>query len=110
MSSTESSTPAKLISQLLRDDPGLRDVVADFVRGLDTRLDEMRQAYQRLDWEQLATLAHRLKGAGGSYGYPEISRACAELEMRFRSHETGDFCASLDRLRALVDAARAGLE
>lgn len=108
--STAQPKPDKLVSQLLTDDPGLRDIVEEFIAGLDRRLDELQSAYEALDWEQLAMLAHRLKGASGSYGYPELSTLAAEMEAAFRAQHAENFQEWLDRFRGLVDAARAGLE
>jgi HPt (histidine-containing phosphotransfer) domain-containing protein len=99
----------KLVSQLLIDDPELRDVVEEFVHGLPRRLAEMRAAYAQLDWELLRTLAHRLKGAGGSYGYPVLSQLAAEMERGFRSHCAGQFNTWASQLEQLSEAARAGL-
>lgn len=101
--------PSKLVSQVLQEDADLRDLVEEFVEGLESRVTELRQAHDRLDWELLATLAHRLKGAAGSYGYPEISRLCAEMEQRFRSHQAEDFSSFVNKLDSLTRAAQAGL-
>lgn len=103
------SRAAKLVSQLLLEDGDLRDIVEEFIAGLELRLREMEQAHDRLDWEQLTTFAHRLKGAAGSYGYPEISRVCAEMEQHFRAHEAHDFSRWLAELTGLMAAAREGL-
>jgi HPt (histidine-containing phosphotransfer) domain-containing protein len=108
-SAPEPSRAAKLVSQLLLEDGDLRDIVEEFIVGLDVRIHELQQAHERLDWEQLTTLAHRLKGAAGSYGYPDISRLCAEMEQHFRSHTTGDFARWMTQLALLTDAAREGL-
>lgn len=109
MSSDQRPPLDKLISQLVQADADLRDVVEEFVEGLATRLTELREAHDRLDWEQLTMLAHRLKGAGGSYGYPDISQLCATMEQGFRAHQDADFNAWLARLEELAAAAVAGL-
>ncbi len=101
--------PEKLISQLLIDAPDLRDVVEEFVHGLGERIEELRTAYAQLDWERLRTLAHRLKGAGGSYGYPALSQLAAQMECAFRAHCADQFNAWIRRLEELSAAARAGL-
>ena len=44
------------------------------MRGLPGRMEEIREAFEKLDWQQLSLLAHRLKGASGSYGYPDLER------------------------------------
>lgn len=108
--SSECGLPAKLNSQLLRDEPELADVVREFVDVLPTRLAEMKAAFEQSDWKALTTLAHRLKGAGGSYGYPDISQLCATMERSFRAEQAGEFQNWTHQLDALVRAAQAGLE
>jgi HPt (histidine-containing phosphotransfer) domain-containing protein len=110
MSSTPQAPAAKLVSLLMQEDPELRDIVEEFVEGLGTRLEELQQAYENLDWEQLTTLAHRLKGAGGSYGYPDISKLCAEMEKNFREHRADAFVSQIAQLNQVVTAAAAGLK
>ncbi len=99
-----------LISQLLLEDEDLRDIVEEFVENLSTRLDELRQAYDKLDWEMLRMYAHRLKGAAGSYGYPDISQLGATMEQCFRSHDATKFDSWIQQLSDLTDAARQGLQ
>ncbi len=110
MQIAQQTTPMdRLVSQLLTDDPGLRDIVQEFVEGLVVRLDELRLAHEKLDWESLTTLAHRLKGAAGSYGYPQISKLCAEMEHQFAAHQGDKFTEWIANLGHLTTAARAGL-
>jgi len=103
------TSPRKLISQLLAEDAELRDVVEDFVRVLPDRLAELRRAFEDLDWNQLTTFAHRLKGASGSYGYPEISEVAARMESAFRAQEAGNFGEWSQELDLLIRAAELGL-
>ncbi len=105
----QAAPPIKLVSQLLMTDSALRDLVEEFVANLDGRLDELKQAYEKLDWGQLTRMAHRLKGAAGSYGYPEISQVCATMERSFAVHEADEFAAWLADLEQLAAAAREGL-
>lgn len=109
--STPSSTANtdKLISQLLLEDADLRDIVEEFVGGMGTRVEELQQAFERMDWEMMVVLAHRLKGAAGSYGYPDISTFCSGLEARFRLQDAGDFAADIQVLEKYVAAAVKGL-
>ena len=110
MSSDNSTASDALVSQIIVEDPDLRDIVEEFVGELNDRLCEIRSAYEQLDWDHLTTLAHRLKGAGGSYGYPDISQVCADMEKRFRSHEADEFDTRMSQLQELVNAAIRGLE
>jgi histidine phosphotransfer protein HptB len=109
-SAPEPSRISKLVSQLLLEDADLRDIVEEFVAGLTARLAELQQAHEKLDFDQLTTLAHRLKGAAGSYGYPEISQLCAMMEAQFRDHQVDNFGRLTANLAELASAARAGLE
>ncbi len=104
------NTSLKLVSHLLAEDEDLRDIVEEFVAGLPTRLEEIAQAYEKLDWEELVTLAHRMKGAAGSYGYPDISTICADMEDKSRAHRADEFVRQIEQLQELAQAAKAGLE
>ncbi len=99
----------KLISQLLLEDGDLRDIVEEFVGALEGRISEMKAAHSKLDWEQMTTLAHRLKGAAGSYGYPEMSEVCATMEREFRIQQADDFESWVERLHGMAVAAQEGL-
>jgi HPt (histidine-containing phosphotransfer) domain-containing protein len=98
-----------LVSHLLEHEPDMRDLVVEFVNELPARVDQMRVAYENLDWERLTRLAHQLKGAGGSYGYPQISGLAAEMEAQFRQHDAEDFPTWMQALTRLCEAARRGL-
>jgi len=102
--------PDKLVSDLLVDDPDVFDLVEGFVEGLSRRLNEFRQAFEQHDWDNLARLAHQLKGAGGSYGYADLSRLAKTMEDAFRAHSAGQFEEWMTRLEKLIAAAHAGLQ
>jgi signal transduction histidine kinase/CheY-like chemotaxis protein len=67
-------------STLGDDDPDLQEIVRQFVRDLPDRSSAMLRAAQTSDTETLKRLAHQLKGAGGSYGFPGITEAAASVE------------------------------
>lgn len=102
--------PRKLFSDLLADDPEMRELVVEFVDDLSDRLAKLQQAYEELDWELLTKLAHQLKGAAGSYGYSTLSQLAATMEEHFRTHSADRFKHWMEQLEAFADAARAGLE
>lgn len=102
--------PDKLVSDLLADDPDVFDLVEEFVEGLSRRLNELRHAFEQQDWDSLTKLAHQLKGAGGSYGYADLSRLAKTMEGAFRIHSAERFEESMAQLEKLIAAARAGLQ
>lgn len=110
MTAPQSDKPNAIISELLLEDEDLRDIVEEFVHELDDRLSELEAAHEALDWGNLETLAHRLKGAGGSYGYPDISDVAGEMESAFRTHSAEKFDVWLKQLQELSSAAKEGLD
>jgi PAS domain S-box-containing protein len=70
---------AAIVSQFI-DDPDVAQIIPGFVRRLGNQLAAMTQALVEERHEELRHLAHTLKGAGGSYGYPSLSEACLKLE------------------------------
>lgn len=85
------------------------DLVRDFVAGLEGRLREMRSAWETCDLNRLRVLGHQLKGAGGSYGYPDFSQLGAQLE---RAETVAQAEVTEDLLRqfeSLLCSAKSGL-
>jgi len=83
-------------------DPDFRVMVTEFINDLTPRLHEMEAALERGDWERLETLSHRLKGAAGGFGLPEITTISAELERLAKAGAEEDAGSWLLRLRDLV--------
>ena len=65
-------------------------ILPGFVDRLDDQLAAMHQALAHQQHDELRRLAHKLKGAGGSYGYPTLTDACKALEDTAKS---ADFAA-----------------
>lgn len=100
---------APLRSTLVAEDPDMRDIVEAFVGGLGARAAEFAAAHNALDWERLSVLAHQLKGAGGSYGYPTLSSLAATMERAFRDRAAPNFAHWMNQLHEFIAAALAGL-
>ncbi len=64
----------------LLEDPGYQALVGSFVDELANRVDSITAAAASGDRESLITLSHQLAGAGGSYGFGEISQVAGEIE------------------------------
>jgi HPt (histidine-containing phosphotransfer) domain-containing protein len=104
-----SDIPSHLFSSLVDSDPGMRDLVAEFLDGLVNRVADLRSAHAEADWTRLLTLAHQIKGAGGSYGYPRISELATAMETAFKVQSAGEFETWIAQLEQLVRAAGVGL-
>jgi two-component system, sensor histidine kinase and response regulator len=105
-----------LYSSLPTEDDDFREVVEEFVAGLQERLAIARLACGDRDLSAIAEFAHWLKGSGGTAGFDAFTRPAGELELlakrgqaakipqlvagleqiarRIRIAETGDVCAA----------------
>ncbi len=80
------------------DDPDLRELAELFLSEMDDRVQQLRDAFEQGATENLARLAHQLKGAGGGYGYPALSDAAAQLERAVKE------CQPLDAVRQQLES------
>jgi signal transduction histidine kinase/FixJ family two-component response regulator len=87
-----------LMSTLPLDDAEFRDIVDEFVARFQVRLLAMHKALDTNDLIELKSLAHWLKGAGGTAGFQPLTEAAFELEMALAA---GDEVACTRALRDL---------
>lgn len=69
------------------EDPDFRELLELFVSEVGPRKDEMRQAFESGDFDQVRVRAHQLKGAGGGYGFSGLSVVAAELEQACKEQD-----------------------
>ncbi len=86
----------------LADHPRLRHVVRNFAMQLPAKLQGMHDALGRTELNELAALAHWLKGAGGTVGYDELFEPARDLEAHARSGDVGAIADALRTLQSLV--------
>ncbi len=95
-----------LISELAGD-PDLAELIALFVRELPERAKAIQQAVEEVELESSLKLAHQLKGAAGSYGFPAITKAAAAFEQSTRNGcPLEQLAAEAEKLVALCRRAR----
>lgn len=82
------TTQEPIVSQL--DDEDLVDLVELFVSELPDRIAALEEALVTDDPDAVARLAHQLKGAAGSYGFPTISDAAKIVEAEAKDGDTVD--------------------
>jgi len=88
-------------------DADMVELIELFVDELPQRAQQLNQAFQAQDWNTMATLAHQLKGAGGGYGFPQITEAAFHVEQNARAQDTQELTESLGQLIALCRRAQA---
>ena len=88
-----------LVSTLPADFPELDSMVSDFAERLDEKLDEFHAALSGGNFEELAKLAHWLKGTGGTIGFPIITEKAVVLEQLVLDNPE----TRLDEISAAID-------
>jgi HPt (histidine-containing phosphotransfer) domain-containing protein len=71
-------------------------------------LDALCKALEEERLEDVARLAHRITGAGGSYGYPTLSDVARSLELAAKSRDVDRATAALDGVKEVCVAIQAG--
>lgn len=95
----------------LADDPDIMPLVREYAACLPSRLAEIESLFQKRELTAVAKLAHQTKGAGGMYGYPELSETAALLEDAVREQQSPDLIGDLIReFGLLVDKIVRGLD
>ncbi len=80
--------PATTSSNAAPSDVNFQDLVRRFVARLPKMRDEINQALAKGDLKVVNSVAHKLKGLGGSFGFPEITRVAADVEQLSEGHSS----------------------
>jgi len=102
----QADSPAKpppLVSSLATDRPEVRRIVERFVETLCEKLEAMEAACETADWDQLAKLAHWLKGTGGTIGFACFTEAAQRLEVSAKAGAQDAAADGIQELNALAD-------
>jgi HPt (histidine-containing phosphotransfer) domain-containing protein len=105
---TPTDVETEFVASELAESADLRELIELFVDDLPQRLAAMRAATRVGDLDSVGRLAHQLKGAGGSYGFPVVSGAALDVELAARRVGSASVVsASLDVLEAICNRVRA---
>jgi two-component system sensor histidine kinase/response regulator len=85
----ERAEPASLEAIRIEMPPGLEDIVPRYLASRRKEVPEMVALLATLDFASLATRGHDLKGTGGGYGFPELTRLGAALERFAKQKDCG---------------------
>jgi HPt (histidine-containing phosphotransfer) domain-containing protein len=81
----------------------LRDLIPRFLANRRADVEQLRTAAQRSDFEAARRIGHMLKGAGGGYGFAEITRLGDEIERLARAGDA-NLWMLVTELAAYLDA------
>ena len=93
----------------MADDPTFAPLVDMFIDELQTRFGAIQDAWRQRQFDELATLTHQLKGAGGGYGFPQVTDVSRDLETEVNdSQDDVRIEQLLNELQAVCDAVLRG--
>ncbi len=108
--STKTAANHRPVAPALLDDPILLKLTQKFCDSIPGSLETMRHQLDTNQWTELAAAAHKLAGAGGSYGFQDISREAKVLERLAKEPASREELLNhLARLTATCEAARFAL-
>jgi CheY-like chemotaxis protein/HPt (histidine-containing phosphotransfer) domain-containing protein/anti-sigma regulatory factor (Ser/Thr protein kinase) len=96
--------PASTLRSTFASDADMKQVLSEFITKLPDRVDQLAELLQRKNLEELRRTVHQLKGAGGGYGFPQITDAAAAAERRVK--EEGAIEAITNDINALIQLIR----
>jgi CheY-like chemotaxis protein len=98
---------ASTVKDTLVADPLLRELTQRFCEGTRAIIDTMRARLKAGEISALAAAAHQLAGAGGSYGFHDITREARTLERQAKDGaEAGMLGTQIDRVAEVCAGAR----
>jgi CheY-like chemotaxis protein/HPt (histidine-containing phosphotransfer) domain-containing protein len=89
----------RLQSTLPTDDHEIREIVQEFVESVPERLSAMSAALDANEYEELARLAHALKGCGGTAGFNCFTQPAAKIEQLAKARQLDEIPYTLQELR-----------
>jgi len=100
---TASAAPKPIVSKLANN-KRLHPIILQFVEMLDQKVAGMEVALEKEDMTELASLAHWLKGAGGTVGYDDFTIPAAALESCAKTDHVEKANLKLKEVKSIVSA------
>ena len=84
------------------DDIEFVEIVSEFIDRLHRKLESMDEAWRNKDLDQLARLAHWLKGSGGTAGFRVLTEPAVKLERLAQDERVDKIDGALGDIHDLV--------
>ncbi|MDX2480534.1 MAG: ATP-binding protein, partial [Desulfuromusa sp.] len=92
-----------IVSRLPANNEKIRQLILRFITRLGEQLQAMDVAVEGNDFEEVADLAHWLKGAGGTVGFDVFTEPAAEFEAAAKAGEKAEAIDALAELHSLAE-------
>lgn len=99
-----------IYSTLTVEDADFKTLVAQYVNRLPEVVDEIVVAVEQQQWEKVRFLAHKLRGSGGGYGFPQLTEIASKLSYQVNNENFWELNQLVDELKTLCRRIVAGIE
>ena len=96
------SANRRLRSSLPTEIPEFREIVASFVGNIEETMSTLRACQLDMDYLQLREIAHRLKGTGGTVGFPDFTEPSHRLQQAAEQRDDATIDEMLTELEDIV--------
>ncbi|MBF0257016.1 MAG: Hpt domain-containing protein, partial [Gammaproteobacteria bacterium] len=98
-----SGTPAAL-----SDEDPMLEARQIFIEGLAEKIENLVNQLMAQDWEAMKGVIHTLKGNGGTFGYPELTRQARAIEDHLKASDFDPIEAMMAELAELIAEIQTG--
>jgi HPt (histidine-containing phosphotransfer) domain-containing protein len=88
------------------DDPTVQALLPRYLVRRTQDVTSMREALGRRAFDDIALLAHRMRGSGAAYGMPFVTKTGRRLEHAAQAADAGVIQDTLDQLDAYLGRVR----
>jgi HPt (histidine-containing phosphotransfer) domain-containing protein len=85
-----STSAAAKVRSTFSDDADMADIIGEFVSGLPKQVESLSSLLQQRNLDELRRAVHQLKGAGGGYGFNQITEMARNAEQTIAANEPLD--------------------
>ena len=98
---------AAVIASDYANDPDMREVIDEFVARLPVQVASIKRMLDEQNLEELRRAVHQMKGAGGGYGFAQITTSAARAEQAVKDGSSlENIAGQVDELVELVRRVR----
>lgn len=97
-------TPDGRLVSTFATDPDMQELVGVFIEELGSHIDKIQSALSSGQLDEVRSIAHQLKGAGGGYGFMPITEAALTLETAVKTQ--ANLAAITKAMDELVDLCK----
>jgi len=88
---------------IIQGDPDLEDLIPGFLQNRRKDVEKLHECLQMQDFESIRVLGHSMKGAGGGYGFDDITGYGARIEEAAKAQDAAVISAAATALASYLE-------